>query len=79
MLQKKKKKNVLEQETHKNTEATQWVMYPEIPPFGEDTKLTSINGMSALRWFAFGGWKHLLKGSQRLNPSPALLSELTWI
>lgn len=36
-----------------------------------------MNGLLAVRLFAFGGWKHLLKeGSQRLKLSLALFSEL---
>lgn len=52
-----------------------WVRYLDIPPFGEDTSLTSMNGLFAVR-FAFRGWNHLLKGNQGLKLGPALLREL---
>lgn len=49
-------------------------MLLETPLFLEDT---SMNGLLAVRLFAFGSWKHLLKeGSQRLKLSLALFSEL---
>lgn len=52
------KKGVLLSSKRAYSKVTQWVMYLEIPPFGEDTNHTSMNGLLAVgllavRLFAF--------------------------